>query len=199
MVEKWTRERRLEHTRNLLLDAAEQAFAEQGFAGAALDDIAASAGYTRGAITSHFGAKEDLFQAVAERHLQRLAVGFDEIIGAFEALDDKLVDELVERWRGVTTAGHNGAALNYEFSLYLFRNPEARDRLAPQRERMIAWIANYVANHVERLGGELRMPADTVARVLVASTEGILMGSHIDGVDLYGPYLHFVMANLVSR
>lgn len=199
MVERWTRERRLAQTRNLLLDSAEEAFARQGFAGAALDDIAADAGYTRGAIVSHFGAKEDLFQAVVERHLQRLTASFDDVIGSFEALDEQLVNELVERWRTVTTAGQRGAALNYEFSLYLLRNPEARDRLAPQREQMIQWIADYIANHVARLGGELRMPAPTLARVLVASTEGILMGSHIDGEDLYGPYLHFVMASLVSR
>ena len=31
MVERWTRERRLERTRSLLLDAAEEVFAEKGF------------------------------------------------------------------------------------------------------------------------------------------------------------------------
>ena len=45
MVEPWTRERRLEHTRSLLLDAAEEVFAEKGFMPATLDDIANAAGY----------------------------------------------------------------------------------------------------------------------------------------------------------
>ncbi|MGZ8802401.1 MAG: TetR/AcrR family transcriptional regulator, partial [Mycobacterium sp.] len=36
MPERWTRERRVEHTRNLLLDAAEQVFAQRGLTGAAL-------------------------------------------------------------------------------------------------------------------------------------------------------------------
>ncbi|MBB3750829.1 AcrR family transcriptional regulator [Mycolicibacterium sp. BK634] len=197
MAERWTRERRLEHTRNLLLDSAERAFADHGFAGAALDDIAEAAGYTRGAIASHFGAKDDLFLAVVERRLQRLAANFDDVIGTFEALDDQLVDELVKRWRSVTTASRADAALNYEFSLYLLRNPDAHERLAPERERMIQWVATYIVNHVARLGGELRMPAETLARLLVASTEGVLMGSHLDGQDLHEPYLQFVMANLV--
>ncbi len=199
MVERWTRERRLEHTRTLLLDSAEAAFADHGFAGAALDDIAEVAGYTRGAIASHFGAKDELFLAVVERRLQRLAANFDDVIGSFEALNDELVDELVKRWRGVTTGSRADAALNYEFSLYLLRNPDARERLAPQRERTIQWIADYITNHVDRLGGQLRMPAETLARLLVASTEGVLMGSHLDGQDLYEPYLQFVMANLVLR
>ena len=46
MVEQWTRERRLERTRSLLLDAAEEVFAEKGFTPASLDDIARAAGYT---------------------------------------------------------------------------------------------------------------------------------------------------------
>ncbi|WP_297777160.1 TetR family transcriptional regulator, partial [Mycobacterium sp.] len=40
MVERWTRERRLEHTRSLLIDAAEEVFGEKGFVAATLDDIA---------------------------------------------------------------------------------------------------------------------------------------------------------------
>ena len=49
MVERWTRERRLAHTRALLVDAAEEVFAEKGFGAATLDDIAHAAGYTKGA------------------------------------------------------------------------------------------------------------------------------------------------------
>jgi len=41
MAERWTKQRRLEHTRNVLLDAAEEVFARKGFDGAALEDIAA--------------------------------------------------------------------------------------------------------------------------------------------------------------
>ena len=57
MVEPWTRERRLERTRSLLLDAAEHVFAEKGFIPATLDDIAKAAGYTKGAIYKYFATK----------------------------------------------------------------------------------------------------------------------------------------------
>jgi AcrR family transcriptional regulator len=60
MAERWTRERRPEHTRSLLLDAAEEVFGEKGFVAATLDGIAYAAGYTKGAIYKHFSAKEDL-------------------------------------------------------------------------------------------------------------------------------------------
>ena len=79
MVERWTRERRLEHTRSLLLDAAEDVFAEKGFAPATLDDIAQAAGYTKGAIYKHFATKEDLFLAVSDRYWRRYFDNFAEV------------------------------------------------------------------------------------------------------------------------
>jgi AcrR family transcriptional regulator len=72
MAERWTRERRLEHTRSLLVNAAEEVFAEKGFTAATLDDIAHTAGYTKGAIYKHFSTKEDLFLAVSDRILASL-------------------------------------------------------------------------------------------------------------------------------
>src|SRR6476620_4132787 len=99
--ERWTRERRLEHTRNLLLDAAEEVFARKGLTGAALEDIADVAGYTRGAIYSHFGAKEELFLAVVDRQRQRFLDGFAETIQSFGGLSDLNIDELAQRWREV--------------------------------------------------------------------------------------------------
>ena len=82
MVERWTRERRLEHTRALLLDAAEEVFAEKGFTPATLDDIAHTAGYTKGAIYKHFAAKEDLFLAVSDRYWRRYFDNFAEVLSA---------------------------------------------------------------------------------------------------------------------
>lgn len=133
MAERWTRQRRLEHTRHLLLDAAEEVFVKNGFGGAALEDIAESAGYTRGAIYSHFGTKEELFLSVIERHLQRTLDGFEDVISSFADLADLDVVTFAERWREQSIAATDSAALGHEFSLFLLRNPEARARLAGKR------------------------------------------------------------------
>ena len=88
MVERFTKERRLEHTRNLLVDAAEEVFANKGFSAATLDDIAAAAGYTRGAIYVHFKAKEDLFFAVSDRYWRRYFDNFAEVLTAVDEIGD---------------------------------------------------------------------------------------------------------------
>ncbi|WP_024801695.1 TetR/AcrR family transcriptional regulator [Nocardia sp. BMG51109] len=196
MAERWTRQRRLEHTRAVLLDAAEEVFAKQGFGGAALDDIAEVAGYTRGAIYSHFGGKEELFLAVLERHRQRLLESFDVVIASFAGVEELDVGKFADRWRDLTIAGPDSAALGYEFALYLLRNPEARAKLADQREQTIDSLADYITTHVERLGGRLLMPARDLARLLLAANEGVTISGHIDDEDLYEPYLRMVMANV---
>ena len=56
-----------EATRLQLLDAAEHCFRDKGVASTTLDDIARSAGHTRGAVYWHFENKADIFEAVCER------------------------------------------------------------------------------------------------------------------------------------
>jgi TetR/AcrR family acrAB operon transcriptional repressor len=54
-------------TREQLLDAAERVFREQGVAHTSLNEVAASAGVTRGAVYWHFKDKADLFAAMCAR------------------------------------------------------------------------------------------------------------------------------------
>lgn len=59
-------------TRNALLDAAERLFDEKGVSRTSLQDIAAAAGATRGAIYWYFKDKADLFNAMMERATEPL-------------------------------------------------------------------------------------------------------------------------------
>lgn len=57
----------MEETRATLLATARQFFAEHGYAAAAMDDLTAKAGLTRGALYHHFGDKKGLLAAVVEQ------------------------------------------------------------------------------------------------------------------------------------
>jgi AcrR family transcriptional regulator len=68
-AERWAlpvRQERSRETRERLLAAAERAFAENGYDGAKLSDIAKAAGVSVGAVYFRFKDKEALFQAIAE-------------------------------------------------------------------------------------------------------------------------------------
>ena len=56
-----------EATRARILDAAEKLFAEDGYDGASIRDIAASSSSAVAVVTYHFGAKDQLFDAVVSR------------------------------------------------------------------------------------------------------------------------------------
>lgn len=64
-------------TRNQLLDAAETLFSTRGVARTSLNEIAESAGLTRGAVYWHFDNKGDLLTALWERAAAPLRESFD--------------------------------------------------------------------------------------------------------------------------
>jgi len=59
-------------TQTRLLDAAERAFAEDGYAGASVRSITSLAGADLGAVRYHFGSKDALLGAVLKRRLEPL-------------------------------------------------------------------------------------------------------------------------------
>jgi AcrR family transcriptional regulator len=56
-----TRKEKQAETRARLLDAAEQVFLRRGLQGSSVEEIAAEAGFTRGAFYSNFKSKDELF------------------------------------------------------------------------------------------------------------------------------------------
>jgi TetR/AcrR family acrAB operon transcriptional repressor len=66
-----------QETRSRIIDAAEQVFHARGVAHASLEDIAAEADVTRGAIYWHFRDKAELFEAM----MQRVMLPAEEMLG----------------------------------------------------------------------------------------------------------------------
>jgi AcrR family transcriptional regulator len=195
MVEQWTRERRLERTRSLLLDAAEEVFAEKGFTPASLDDIARAAGYTKGAIYKHFATKEDLFLAVSDRYWRRYFDNFADVLAAATEVGAPELDAIGQRWRQLSNdRGAEHAALGHEFTLYLLRNPEARERVAAKRSEVVEALAAFIVKGIDRMGGSLLIPPLTFAQVLVATSDSVVLGSQLDDVDLYRPIVEMYVS-----
>ena len=67
MLESHDRERNPDRTREAILDAAEQLFANQGYDVTSLSQVGQAAGVSRGTPGYFFGSKADLYRAVLER------------------------------------------------------------------------------------------------------------------------------------
>ncbi len=177
MVERWTRERRLEHTRSLLLDAAEDVFAEKGFAPATLDDIAHAAGYTKGAIYKHFATKEDLFLAVSDRYWRRYFDNFAEVMSSAER--DRSARTRRDRRRGgansAATAVPSTPRWGTSSPSTCCATPTSRDRVAEKRSEVVEALAKFIVEGIDRLGGTLLIPPLTFAQVLVATSDSVVL------------------------
>ena len=68
-----TQAERTEATTTALVDAARELFAQDGYAATSLDAVAAKARVTKGAVYHHFEGKQQLFEAVFAREVERLA------------------------------------------------------------------------------------------------------------------------------
>ena len=196
VAERWTPERRRQHTHDLLLDGAEEVFARRGFAGASLEEIADAAGFTRGAIYNHFGGKEELFLAVNERFNRRFLEGFLDLIDPSVPIAELDLASIAKRWHELQAGDGRNFALGVEFNLYLLRNPDVRARVAEQRLRIAEMIAGFIDEQAARLGFTLRLPSLTLARIVVATSDGLELAGYLDGTDddLYEPFLELLVS-----
>jgi len=78
-----------EATRERIVAAALDAFAERGFHGASTRDIAERAGTNQGLITYHFRSKDELWRAAADRVFGMLAKRMTEQVGALASEDPR--------------------------------------------------------------------------------------------------------------
>lgn len=159
-----------EQTKVAIIAAAEQLFAEAGYRGASLANIAERAGVTQSGLLHHFNSKEDLLLAVLEQHglnddallLRPLGLGGSAVIGglrdlivenAHNRVSVRLFAVLVAESTAVEHPGHD----------YM------RDRYERLRNRLVGALSAGI----ER--GEIRPEVDleTLATALIALMDGI--------------------------
>jgi AcrR family transcriptional regulator len=73
-----------------LVELAEQAFAERGFARTSMDELARRAGVTKPVIYELFGSKDGLFRACVGRAIERMGASIAEAVRAETEPEDRL-------------------------------------------------------------------------------------------------------------
>jgi AcrR family transcriptional regulator len=169
-VEKWTPERRRARTRAALVDAARFVFARKGFEGASLDEIAETAGYTRGAIYKHFHSKEDLLFAVYDQVNEQGLERYSKLLetGRARALDPTLI---VEIWQELIAGDSDLRALELEFALYVLRHPDVRERSLQHRRHNRELVVEFMKTRSQAGGFEFAIPMERLSAILLITTD----------------------------
>ncbi|MCG5212928.1 TetR/AcrR family transcriptional regulator [Streptosporangium sp. KLBMP 9127] len=131
VAERLTRQEQRERNRLKLLEAAEKVFAERGIQGASVDEVAAAAGLTKGAIYSNFDGKEDLLLEVMRHRLgQEARTQAERMLHAGRDAGD-LVEEFAGYWAERVRAGDQEAfaQITVELMIHATRHPAVREQL----------------------------------------------------------------------
>src|SRR5271165_2386255 len=193
-VARVRRPTRLE-VRRRLLDAALEVFAEHGFDTANLDQVAAAAGLTKGAIYSNFAGKDDLFYAMmAEQVLARVesirtALDF----GAVEVRDHRDLREIGDLLTEAFTEQREWRMVFLDFWHRAVRDDDVRTRFIAHRQTMREAIAASVEEFLEGEPPASGFTVDDVVTVVLALSNGLAIEQYVDpstvSADLFGRVL----------
>src|ERR1035441_9340285 len=90
MKKRLTRQESKTLTQEKLLGAAAKLFARRGVAGASIEEIAETAGFSRGAFHANFKSKDDLFLTLVEKHFQAITAEIHASIAASHSAEETL-------------------------------------------------------------------------------------------------------------
>lgn len=163
-------------TRNRILDTAEMVFQQHGVSHTTLQEIAAEAGVTRGAIYWHFRDKAELFNAM----IQRVTLPLEQDA---KASDDSLLHEPLEHVRrNFTAALHKTVSdpqVRRVFEIATHK-VEYVGELQAVRDRHLATRNDCLA-HVER-GLKLAAKRGQLTRKIPARSAALGLHALIDGL-----------------
>jgi AcrR family transcriptional regulator len=168
-------------TRRHLLDAAAIVFARDGFHGSTLDEVAATAGFSKGAVYSNFKSKDDLFLELLHDRVDRQFA----VVG--EALETGSHDQAEQYPRilqilrsGTSPWDDSFVTLWLEFILYARRNPEAQQKLAASAQRARAQVQALIEHEYEAVGVTPNYPTADLAEIGLALFNGLGIDRLVD-------------------
>ncbi|MCE5290323.1 MAG: TetR/AcrR family transcriptional regulator [Nocardiaceae bacterium] len=182
--------------RERLLRAASTVFAERGFAGATMQQVAAAAGFTTGALYSNFANKDDLFFELFDREVTGRIASVRAILGQADltVINEATALAAGQQMTAAMQQSREWQLLFTEFWLRATRDDQLRERWVKKRrdyhqqlteladEALTGWGAGAAVSArtlmftmlalnnglaIEELADPGSVPADTIGTVLV--------------------------------
>jgi AcrR family transcriptional regulator len=166
-----TREESRDLTRLRLLDAGAVIIAKKGLNGASVEDIAAHAGYTRGAFHSNFRSKAELFIELLKRDHQDVQQGLQQILSAGLSLQD--MQRQLQLFYSQVYRGNLSYVLWAEARLQALRDPKFRARLSALLLEKRDMIAYFITQFSQAMQRQPPAPAGDLAFATMALIDGM--------------------------
>ena len=166
-----SREESREQTQQRLIDAAQSVIAKKGLAGTSVEDIAAAAGYTRGAFYSNFRSKSDLFIELLRRDHRQAHDTMSELLVADlapEQLEQRVIQMYAQLYRS------NEGFMNWtEARMLAARDARFRSKLNALMIEKRDFIAAVIEHFYARVGIPAAAPPKEMAMGFMSLVEGV--------------------------
>ncbi len=179
-------------TRERLLDAAYDAFAEHGVHVATVEQITERAGFTRGAFYSNFTTKEELFFALMEREnglrtatlREQLDVLQPRIEAALAAHDDVALGEVILDLFVGPFDDRRWCLVQGEFKMLAMRDRAVAAQLLAYQSRFATSLLPVLERAIEQAGREFVLDTAATLQLLSSVYEDALEASILAGQDV---------------
>jgi AcrR family transcriptional regulator len=199
-----TRREKQAETRRRLLDAAEQVFLRRGLQGSSVEEIAAEAGFTRGAFYSNFKSKDELFVELLHTRIYDRYAEMTEQAQEQPGTPRERLRWGIERVRDVQKEEQG----RWLFRLWLecltqaARDEEFRKLAATFWSGNRAVLAEQVKDTFEEIGQKPPLPPKQIATAMIALDVGLAVQHLVDPdeapLDLYVPLFDLLFGSLVD-
>jgi AcrR family transcriptional regulator len=167
-----TRKQRQEHTRRCLLESAGRVFARRGLTQASVDEVAADAGFTKGAVYANFGSKDELFLEMLDLRFARRLADMERAMSTDEP------PEVQARTAGrdfveFLSSDPDWQALFVEAALHASRDEAFRAKLHQHYAAMRSHMADLLRARSEAGGFDPGVPFDQLATMIFAMANGV--------------------------
>jgi AcrR family transcriptional regulator len=199
-----TRKEKQAETRARLLDAAEQVFLRRGLQGSSVEEIAAEAGFTRGAFYSNFKSKDELFVELLHA---RVYDRYAELAQQTQSQPASPREQL--RW-GIEQMRKMYEGQDGEWLLRLWlecltqaaRDTEFRKLAATFWSGNRALLTEGIKRAFEEVDRKPPLPTKEIATAMIALDIGLVVQNLVDPdavpLDLYVPLYDLLFGSMVD-
>ena len=180
--------RRRDLTRQRLLDAAAEVFAEVGLDAASVEAICERAGFTRGAFYSNFDSKDELFLELAGRVAGERVAAVRARVADLETDGDlgsgpTDASAMIQQVLDISADDRLGILLMSEIRIRALRDPQLAAAYLAQESEMIGSVAQIIEDITRVRALRLRVSAVEAARLMITVWEGTSVRAAMAGVD----------------
>jgi AcrR family transcriptional regulator len=180
---------RREATRQRVLDAAREVFAEKGVIGGTVEDICERAGFTRGAFYSNFADKDDVVVALIEREQAALLEHIDLSVAAMDpelsGAEDlaAVAGSIIGRVLRSIPVDRQVTLIQTELEIFAIRRPDLARAFIESNARFREGVATFIEGVLRRYGRELLVDRAVLTDAVFAIAQGSVRRALLDGPE----------------